>query len=40
MKTKIIESAEWIAAYAIDYIGKTLIACGLVFLCFLPALLG
>ena len=36
MKTKIVESVEWIAAYAIDYVGKILLGVGAVLACFAP----
>ena len=39
MKTKIIESAQWIAAYALDYLGKVLLGSGIILACFLPLLL-
>lgn len=38
MKTKIIESAQWIAAYALDYVGKTVLGCSVVVVCFAPLL--
>ena len=36
MKTKIVESVEWIAAYAIGYVGKVLLGVGAVLACFAP----
>ena len=39
MKTKIIESAQWISAYALDYLGKVLLGSGIIRACFLPLLL-
>lgn len=39
MKAKLVESAEWIAAYTIDYIGKILLGAGAILLCFAPLFL-
>ena len=39
MKTKIVESVEWIAAYTIDYVGKILLGVGAVLGCFAPLLI-
>ena len=39
MKTKLIESAEWIAAYTLDYVGKVTLGLGMMVLCFATLLI-